>query len=119
MSSARIALSRSARPVAATASFVIWGWLDRLLVRQRPIVAAPFLRAGVRGVAVAPLVALGAAAWVVILRRVSAPLPLPAAVDSAAGHRETLTSSPSRIRPGCSTSARTPKSACLPSRRPR
>jgi len=64
-------------PVAATASFVIWGWLmDSWLVTQ--VVAAQFLRAGVlAAVQVAPLVALGAAAWVVILRRVSAPLPLP------------------------------------------
>ena len=64
-------------PVAATASFVIWGWLiDSWLVAQ--VVAAQFLRAGViAAVQVAPLVALGAAAWVVILRRVSAPLPLP------------------------------------------
>ena len=64
-------------PVAATASFVIWGWvMDSWLVAQ--VVAAQFLRAGViAAVQVAPLVALGAAAWVVILRRVSAPLPLP------------------------------------------
>ncbi len=64
-------------PVAATASFVIWGWLiDSWLVAQ--VVAAQFLRAGVlAALEVAPLVALGAAAWVVILRRVSAPLPLP------------------------------------------
>lgn len=64
-------------PVAATASFVIWGWLmDSWLVAQ--FVAAQFLRTGVSAaVQVAPLVALGAAAWVVILRRVSPPLPPP------------------------------------------
>jgi hypothetical protein len=64
-------------PVAATASFVIWGWLmDSWLVAQ--FVAAQFLRTGVSAaVQVAPLVALGAAAWVVILRRVSSPLPPP------------------------------------------
>ena len=71
--------SRSAAPVAATASFVIWGWvIDSWIVATALDVAAPFLRAGVSAaVQVAPLVALGAAAWVVILRRVSAPLPLP------------------------------------------
>jgi hypothetical protein len=65
-------------PVAATASFVIWGWLmDSWLVAQT--VAAPFLRAGVSAaMQVAPLVALGAAAWVVILRRISPPPPPPA-----------------------------------------
>jgi len=64
-------------PVAATASFVIWGWLmDSWLVAQ--VVAAQFLRAGVTAaMQVAPLVALGAAAWVVILRRISPPLPPP------------------------------------------
>lgn len=64
-------------PVAATASFVIWGWLmDSWLVAQ--VVAAQFLRAGVSAaMQVAPLVALGAAAWVVILRRISPPLPPP------------------------------------------
>jgi hypothetical protein len=69
-------------PVAATASFVIWGWLFDSWVDSwygaEIDVAAPFLRAGViAALQVAPLVALGAAAWVVILRRVSAPLPLP------------------------------------------
>ena len=62
-------------PVAATASFVIWGWLmDSWLVVQA--VAAQFLRAGVSAaMQVAPLVALGAAAWVMILRRISPPMP--------------------------------------------
>ena len=51
---------------------------DRFLDRRQVDVAAPFLRAGViAAVQVAPLVAVGAAAWVVILRRISAPLPLP------------------------------------------
>lgn len=64
-------------PVAATASFVIWGWLmDSWLVAQ--VVAAQFLRAGVSAaMQVAPLVALGAAAWVLVLRRISPPLPPP------------------------------------------
>ena len=66
-------------PVAATASFVIWGWLiDSWLGPRVDDVAAPFLRAGVStAIQVAPLVALGAATWVVIMRRISAPLPLP------------------------------------------
>ena len=64
-------------PVAATASFVIWGWVIDSWSGEVDV-AASFLRAGVTAATqVAPLVALGAAAWVVILRRVSAPLPLP------------------------------------------
>ena len=69
-------------PVAATASFIIWGWLFDSWVDSwygaQIDVATPFLRTGViAAVQVAPLVAIGAAAWVVILRRISAPLPLP------------------------------------------
>lgn len=66
-------------PVAATASFVIWGWLiDSWLGARADDIAAPFLRAGVSAaIQVAPLVALGAAAWVIILRRISPPLPPP------------------------------------------
>lgn len=62
-------------PVAATASFVIWGWvIDSWFAEQA--LAAPFLRAGVTAaLQVAPLVAAGAAAWVIILRRISPPLP--------------------------------------------
>ena len=64
-------------PVAATASFVIWGWVIDSWWPTADV-AAPFLRAGVSAaIQVAPLVALGAATWVVILRRISAPLPLP------------------------------------------
>ena len=64
-------------PVAATASFVIWGWVIDSWSGEVDL-AASFLRAGVlAALRVSPLVALGAAAWVVILRRVSAPLPLP------------------------------------------
>ncbi len=65
-------------PVAATASLVIWGWvIDTWLIGQADV-AAPFLRAGVSAaMQVAPLVAVGAAAWVMILRRVSPPLPTP------------------------------------------
>src|SRR5688500_16978826 len=63
-------------PVAATASFVIWGWVIDSWFGERPEVAAACLRAGVSAaVQVAPLVAVGAAAWVVILRRISPPLP--------------------------------------------
>ena len=93
---------------------------DRFLARRQVDLAAPFLRAGVigggpgraargprrRGLGRDPAPDQPAAA-------------APATVDSAAGHSRTLTSSPRRIRPGCSTSASTPKSACLPSRRPR
>lgn len=64
-------------PVAATASFVIWGWvIDSWFAEQA--LAVPFLRAGVTAaLQVAPLVAVGAAAWVIILRRISPPLPTP------------------------------------------
>jgi hypothetical protein len=64
-------------PVAATASFVIWGWvIDSWL--GAAALAAPFLRAGVTGAMhIAPLVALGAAAWVILVRRISPPLPTP------------------------------------------
>lgn len=65
-------------PVAATASFVIWGWVIDSWLGESADFAAPFLRAGVSAaMQVAPLVALGAAAWVVILRRISPPLPPP------------------------------------------
>ena len=65
-------------PVAATASFVIWGWVIDSWMAEQADVAAPFLRAGVTAaLQVAPLVAIGAAAWVMILRRVSPPLPTP------------------------------------------
>jgi len=65
-------------PVAATASFVVWGWVIDSWMAEQADVAAPFLRAGVTAaLQVAPLVAIGAAAWVMILRRVSPPLPTP------------------------------------------
>ena len=65
-------------PVAATASFVIWGWVIDSWMGESADYAAPFLRAGVlAAIQVAPLVAAGAAAWVVILRRISPPLPEP------------------------------------------
>ena len=66
-------------PVAATASLVIWGWvIDSWIGERVDDVAAPFLRAGVTAaLQVAPLVAAGAAAWVIILRRISPPLPTP------------------------------------------
>jgi hypothetical protein len=65
-------------PVAATASFVISGWIIDSWVGGSSDFAAPFLRAGVSAaVQVAPLVALGATAWVVLLRRFSSPLPPP------------------------------------------
>lgn len=74
-------------PVAATASLVIWGWVIDSWMGSRVDIAAPFLRAGVSAsMQVAPIVALGAAAWVTILRRISPPLPapLPSAPPSAA-----------------------------------
>jgi hypothetical protein len=65
-------------PVAATASFVIWGWVIDSWMAEQADVAAPFLRAGViAALQIAPLVAVGAAAWVIILRRISPPLPTP------------------------------------------
>lgn len=65
-------------PVAATASLVIWGWVIDSWFGEQADLAAPFLRAGVSAALhVAPLVALGAAAWVILVRRVSPPLPAP------------------------------------------
>ena len=65
-------------PVAATASFVITGWVIDSWVGESADFAAPFLRAGVSAaIRVAPLVALGATTWVVLLRRFSSPLPPP------------------------------------------
>ncbi len=63
-------------PVAATTSLVIGGWVLDSWLGDSTLFAAPFLRAGVSAaMQVAPLVALGAAVWVVILRRISPPLP--------------------------------------------
>jgi hypothetical protein len=75
-------------PVAATASFVIWGWvLDSWLGEQADL-AAPFLRAGVSAAMhVAPLVAGGAAAWVILVRRISPPLPAPPSTPPSASTR--------------------------------
>ena len=65
-------------PVAATASFVIWGWVIDSWLSEQADLAAPFLRAGVTAAMhVAPLVAIGAAAWVILVRRISPPLPTP------------------------------------------
>jgi len=65
-------------PVAATASLVIWGWVIDSWMGESADLAAPFLRAAVlAAVQVAPLVAVGAAAWVLIVRRISPPLPEP------------------------------------------
>jgi hypothetical protein len=65
-------------PVAATASFVIWGWIIDSWLSEPPDIAAPLLRAGVTAaIHVAPLVAIGAAAWVILVRRISPPLPTP------------------------------------------
>jgi hypothetical protein len=64
-------------PVAATASFVIWGWIIDSWFGEADL-AAPFLRAGVTAAMhIAPLVAIGAAAWVILVRRISPPLPAP------------------------------------------
>ncbi len=65
-------------PVAATTSLIIGGWVVDSWIGDSNLLAAPFLRAGVSAaMQVAPLVALGAAAWVVILRRISPPPPPP------------------------------------------
>ena len=65
-------------PVAATASFVIWGWVIDSWLSEQADLAAPFLRAGVTAAMhVAPLVAIGVAAWVILVRRISPPLPTP------------------------------------------
>jgi hypothetical protein len=63
-------------PVAATASLVIGGWVVDSWIGNSALLASPILRAGVSAaVRIAPLVAAGAAAWVVILRRISPRLP--------------------------------------------
>ena len=72
-------------PVAATASFVIWGWVIDWMGESADL-AAPFLRAGVlAALRVAPLVAAGAAAWVLIMRRISPPLPEPPPSNPSSG----------------------------------
>ncbi len=72
-------------PVAATTSLIIGGWVLDSWLGNSTLFAAPFLRAGVSAaMQVAPLVALGAAAWVVILRRISPPPPPPASDPPAA-----------------------------------
>ena len=92
---------------------------DRFLDGGEADLAAPFLRAGVlAAVRVAPLVAAGAAGLGPD-PAADQPAAAGAAARSAVGVDRTVTSSPRRIRPGRSTSASTPKSACLPSRRPR
>ena len=54
-------------PVAAAASFVIWGWFIDSWFGEVDL-AAPFLRAGVTAAMhVAPLVAIGAGAWVILI----------------------------------------------------
>jgi len=61
-------------PVAATTSVVIWGWVIDSWLAERTDFAAPFLRAGVTAAMhIAPLVAIGAAAWVILVRRISPP----------------------------------------------
>jgi hypothetical protein len=65
-------------PVAATTSVVIWGWVIDSWLAERTDFAAPLLRAGVTAALhIAPLVAIGAAAWVILVRRISPPLPTP------------------------------------------
>jgi hypothetical protein len=73
-------------PVAATASFVIWGWvIDSWLGERADDLAAPFLRAGVTAAMhVAPLVAIGAAVWVILVRRLSARLSPPPSTPPSA-----------------------------------
>lgn len=63
-------------PVASVASLVISGFVVDSWVGDSSYFAAPFLRAGVlAALRVAPLVALGAAVWVLLVRRLSPPLP--------------------------------------------
>lgn len=65
-------------PVAAMASLVIGGWVVDSWIGNSDLLASPMLRAGVMAaIGIAPLVAAGAAAWVLILRRISPPLPEP------------------------------------------
>ncbi len=65
-------------PVAATASFVIWGWVLDSWLADSADFAAPLLRAGVvAALRVAPLVAVGAATWVILVRRLSQAPPRP------------------------------------------
>jgi hypothetical protein len=65
-------------PVAATTSVVIWGWVIDSWLAERTDFAAPLLRAGVTAAMhIAPLVAIGAATWVILVRRISPPLPTP------------------------------------------
>ena len=72
-------------PVAATASIVIWGWVIDSWMGESADFAAPLLRAGVLvAIQVAPVVAAGAASWVVIVRRISPPLPEPPPSGSTA-----------------------------------
>ncbi len=64
-------------PVAAVTSITIGALLLSAFVADGPDLAGPILRSGVLvAVGAAPLVALGSAAWVVVLRRLS-PHPLP------------------------------------------
>jgi hypothetical protein len=65
-------------PVAATTSLVIGGWVVDSWIGNSGLLASPILRAGVSAAMnIAPLLAVGAAAWVTILRRISPPLPAP------------------------------------------
>lgn len=61
-------------PVAAVTSLVIGAFVLGLFVHGSPDLAGPILRAGViAALGVAPLVALAAALWVVVVRRISRP----------------------------------------------
>jgi hypothetical protein len=80
--------------------------------------AAPFLRAGVlAAVHVAPLVVAGAAGWVLILRRISPPLPEPPPDPPSVRQDPDLVAEPHPPRP--LDVGQHPESACLPSRSPR
>jgi hypothetical protein len=66
-------------PVAAVTSIVIGAFVLSAFVKGGADLAGPLLRAGVTtALAIAPLVALGAALWVLAVRRLSRPVPKPA-----------------------------------------
>ena len=66
-------------------SLVIGGWVADSWIGNSALLASPILRAGVSSAMhIAPLVALAAAVWVVILRRISLPLPAPPSIPPPA-----------------------------------
>ena len=116
-----------AAPVAAVTSMLIAGAIVDAAATAIDDLPATILRSGVlTAVRIAPLVAIASGLWVIGVRWIGRRVPVEAPVSDPRSRRgepgqssRTLTSSPRRIRPGRSTSARTPKSACSPSRSPR